>query len=502
LYATPAPVRERIQLVPTPASARAPLPMTDPPTDSPVRIAVIGAGPAGFYAAGHLLKDSVGRVEVDMLERLPTPWGLVRSGVAPDHPKIKSVTRVYEKTAAHPRFRYFGNVELGRHVSREELRSHYRAVVYATGAPADRPLGIPGESLPGSWPATEFVGWYNGHPDHPHLEFDLSCERAVVIGNGNVALDVARMLTLSHEALARTDVADHALHALRGSAIREVLVAGRRGPAQAAFTNPELLELRELTGAEVVVDAAELERALAVPGPAMDRTAEANVRILREYALRGVRESETPAADLTAGGPRRIVLRFLLSPVELLPDARGRVGAVRFARNALVPGSDGRLGAQPTGELETIPAGLVLRAIGYRGTPLPGVPFDERRGVIPGEHGRVVGPEGPCPGEYAVGWIKRGPTGVIGTNKRDAQETVDAILEDLAAGQLPEPPAPDPEALLATLRARQPELVTYAGWSEIDRHERARGEPAGRPRVKLTRLDELLRAAAGEQPED
>jgi ferredoxin--NADP+ reductase len=348
----------------------------------------------------------------------------------------------------------------------------------------------------------------------------------VVIGNGNVALDVARMLTLSHEALARTDIADHALDALRGSAIREVLVAGRRGPAQAAFTNPELLELRELTGAEVVVDPAELERALAVPGPALDRTTESNVRILREYALRGGREDGPPAADTvgeeppgaaTEGpgaldvsaaartgkqeGSRRIVLRFLLSPVELLPDARGHVGAVRFARNALVPGPDGRLGAQATGELETIPAGLVLRAIGYRGTPLPGVPFDERRGVIPGEHGRVVGPAGPCPGEYAVGWIKRGPTGVIGTNKKDAQETVDAILEDLAAGRLPEPPAPDPEELLATLRARQPELVTSAGWSEIDRHERARGEPAGRPRVKLTRLEELLQVAAGEVPE-
>ncbi len=491
LYDGPAPVGERIPLVPAPTSARAPLPMTDSPTDSPVRIAVVGAGPAGFYAAGHLLKDSAGRIEVDMLERLPTPWGLVRSGVAPDHPKIKSVTRVYEKTAAHPRFRYFGNVELGRHVSREELRSYYHAVVYATGAPADRPLGISGEDLPGSWPATEFVGWYNGHPDHPHLEFDLSCERAVVIGNGNVALDVARMLTLSHEALARTDIADHALHALRGSAIREVLVAGRRGPAQAAFTNPELLELRELTGAEVLVDPAELERALAVPGPATDRTAEANVRILREYAEREPRE-----------GPRRIVLRFLLSPVELLPDEHGRVGTVRFARNVLVPEPDGRLGAQATGELETIPAGLVLRAIGYRGTPLPGVPFDERRGVIPGEHGRVTGPDGRCPGEYAVGWIKRGPTGVIGTNKKDAQETVDAILEDLAAGRLPEPPAPDPEELLATLRARQPELVTYAGWAEIDRHERARGEPVGRPRVKLTRLEEMLRVAAGELPDD
>ena len=275
-------------------------------SDSAIRIAVIGAGPAGFYAAGHLLKDSEERIEVDMLERLPTPWGLVRSGVAPDHPKIKSVTRVYEKTAAHPRFRYFGNVELGLHVTREELLSHYHAIVYATGSPADRPLGIPGEELQGSWAATDFVGWYNGHPDHPDLEFDLAGERAVVIGNGNVALDVARMLVLSHEELSRTDVADHALRTLEHSGIREVVVLGRRGPAQAAFTNPELLELGELDGADVVVDPAELERALAVPDPAIDKISEGNVRILREFAERPLR-----------GEPHRVALRFLLSPVEL-----------------------------------------------------------------------------------------------------------------------------------------------------------------------------------------
>jgi len=459
-------------------------------TDSTVRIAVIGAGPAGFYAAGHLLKDSAGRIEVDMLERLPTPWGLVRSGVAPDHPKIKSVTRIYEKTAAHPRFRYFGNVELGRHVGREELREHYHAILYATGSPSDRPLGIPGEELPGSWAATDFVGWYNGHPDHPDLEFDLNCERAVVIGNGNVALDVARMLILSHEELARTDIADHALHALQQSSIREVVVIGRRGPAQAAFTNPELLELGELSGADVIVDPAELERALAVPGPMLEKTAESNVRILRDYAQREPR-----------GEQRRIVLRFLLSPVELLPDEHGHVGAVRLARNELVATASGSLQAHPSEELEPIPAGLVLRAIGYRGVALPGVPFDERSGVIRNERGRVLGPDGPLRGEYAVGWIKRGPTGVIGTNKRDAQETVDAILEDLSGGLLSEPPAPDPAELLRTLRARQPELVTYAGWSEIDRHERSRGEPAGRPRVKLTSIEEMLRVASDERPE-
>jgi ferredoxin/flavodoxin---NADP+ reductase len=454
---------------------------------SPIRIAVVGSGPAGFYTAGHLLKDSAGRIEVDMIERLPTPWGLVRSGVAPDHPKIKSVTRIYEKTAEHKRFRYFGNVELGLHIGRDELLRHYHGVVYATGAPTDRPLGIPGEQLPGSWPATEFVGWYNGHPDHPDLDFDLDCERAVVIGNGNVAIDVARMLTLSPAELAGTDTADHALHALERSAIREVVVVGRRGPAQGAFTTPELRELGELEVAEVLVDAQELERALAVPDPNMDATAERNVEILREYSQRPPQ-----------GKPRRIVLRFLLSPVELLPGEDGRVAALRLECNRLAAGEGGRLSAQGTGELETISTGLVLRAIGYRGLPLPGVPFDDRRGVISNAAGRVLGPDGPLRGEYTVGWIKRGPTGVIGTNKKDAQETVDAIFEDLAEGRLAQPSDPSAEAVLESLRTRQPQIVTYEGWSQIDRHERSQGEPAGRPRVKLTRIEQLLRVAAGD----
>jgi len=460
------------------------------PEETPVRIAVVGAGPAGFYAAGHLLKDADGRVEVDMFERLPTPWGLVRSGVAPDHPKIKSVTRIYEKTASHPRFRWFGNVCVGRDLSREELLAHYSAVVYAVGAPADRPLGIPGEELPGSVPATDFVGWYNGHPDCPDLTFDLSVERAVVVGNGNVALDLARMLTVPCAELARTDIADHALHALERSSVREVVVAGRRGPAQAAFTNPELLELGEIDGVDVVVDAAELERALAVPGPALDKTGETNVRVLREYASRA-----------PLGRERRIVLRFLLSPVELTADERGRVGAVRFVRNELVARPDGSLAAAPTGEEETTACGLVFRAIGYRGTPLPGVPFDERRGVIPSEHGRVAGPDGWCVGEYVVGWIRRGPSGVIGTNKKDASETVDAIFEDIASSRLPSPPRPDPLEVLETLRARCPDLVTYEGWSAIDAHEQSLGEPSGRPRVKLTRIEEMLSVAGSSRTE-
>jgi ferredoxin--NADP+ reductase len=492
--------------------------------DSPIRIAVIGSGPAGFYAAGHLLKDSAGRFEVDMLERLPTPWGLVRSGVAPDHPKIKSVSRIYEKTAAHPRFRYYGNVNFGEHVSREDLLAHYHAVVYATGSPSDRPLGIPGEDLPGSHAATEFVGWYNGHPDHTHLEFDLlttgahgpegrvgggAPERAVVIGNGNVALDVARMLVLTPEELAPTDTADHALDVLANSRVNEVVIVGRRGPAQAAFTNPELLELGELAGADVIVDEAELDRALAVADSDAqeDITSRRNVEILRDYASRP-----------PAGHEKRIVLRFLLSPAAFLPDEHGRLGAVELIHNQLVAAPGGSLRAQATDERETIPAGLAFRAIGYRGIPLPGVPFDERSAVILNREGRVLDPASgkPLAGEYVVGWIKRGPSGVIGTNKKDAQETVDALLADLApsdngaapdpgsgarrAGAAHVPSSPDADSIEALLRSRQPELVTYSGWEAIDRHERALGEPTGRPRVKLTRIDELLRVAAAEQP--
>jgi ferredoxin--NADP+ reductase len=457
---------------------------------TPIRIAIVGSGPAGFYAAGHLLKQpEVGgrEIDVDMFERLPTPWGLVRSGVAPDHPKIKSVTRIYEKTAAHPRFRFFGNVELGRDISHEELAEHYHAIVYATGSPGDRPLGIPGEELPGSHAATDFVGWYNGHPDFCEHDFDLSAERAVVIGNGNVALDVARMLTLTHEELAVTDIADHALRVLDASEVREVVVVGRRGPAQAAFTNPELLELGELADADVIVDPEELERALAVSDPNMGPTSQRNVSVLRNYAQRA-----------PAGRSKRVVLRFLLSPVELIGDGDG-VRSVVLARNALHP-AGGALRAVPTGETETMRAGIVLRAIGYRGVALEGVPFDERSATIPNEGGRVSDADGPRVGEYAVGWIKRGPSGVIGTNKKDAQETVDALLADLAADTRLQPSDPHPQAIERLLRERIPGLVTYEGWSSIDRHEQSLGEPHGRPRVKLTRIEELLRVAAGESP--
>jgi ferredoxin--NADP+ reductase len=441
--------------------------------DAKVRVAIIGSGPAGSYAASHLLRHTATEVHVDLYERLPTPWGLVRAGVAPDHPKIKSVTNLYERTAEHPRLRLFANVEFGHHLTLADLRGHYHAIVYAVGTPTDRAMGIPGEHLPGSHSATDFVGWYNGHPDFCDLSFDLSGERVIVIGAGNVALDVARMLVLTRAELEVTDVADHALEALASSGVREVVVVARRGPAQAAFTNPELRELGELSDADVVVDLAELGSAEAVPDPSADATAKRNVEILGDYATRAL-----------AGKPKQVVLRFLLSPLEL--NGADRVESVTFARNALEAGPDGVLAAHATSERIELPAQTVFRAIGYRGTPLIDVPFDSQRGLIANDHGRVRR------GEYVVGWAKRGPSGVIGTNKKDANDTVDRLLEDLAAGRLLDPPPISDAALEEFVRSRQPELVDYARWRSIDLHERGRGEPAGRPRVKLTRVEELL----------
>jgi ferredoxin--NADP+ reductase len=457
--------------------------------EHPLRVAIVGSGPAGFYAAGQLLADPRASVTVDMFDRLATPWGLVRAGVAPDHPKIKSVTRMYEKTAHKPGFRFHGNVEIGTDVTHDELAAAFHAVLYAVGAPTDRRLGIPGEDLPGSHAATEFVAWYNGHPDYADLSFDLSPHRAVVIGNGNVALDVARMLALTPGELAPTDTADHAIAALAESGIEEIVVVGRRGPAQASYTNPELRELAEMAGADIVVDPSEValdehSRAF-LESDAADITVRRNVEIVAGFA-----------ALVPEGKPRRVVLRFLASPVEILGEER--VEGVRFVRNAIVAGDDGRLTARPTGETEVLEAGLVLRSIGYRGSPVPGVPFDERRATIHNDGGRVteVGTGEPVPGVYTAGWIKRGPSGVIGTNKKCAHETVDLLLEDAAAGRLPEPEG-DPAALLAALEERGVEVVDYTGWEAIDAHERGQGEPHGRPRVKLVRRAEhLLHAAA------
>src|SRR3954467_4962009 len=452
-----------------------------------LRVAVVGAGPAGFYAAGHLLAAEH-PVQVDLFDRLPTPFGLVRAGVAPDHPKIKSVVRIYEKTAAKEGFRFFGGVELGRDLHRADLLGRYHAVIYAIGAATDRRLGIPGEDLDGSEAATTFVGWYNGHPDHPDREFDLDCERVVVVGNGNVALDCARMLALSAEELRRTDTADHAIDLLASDTVKEIVILGRRGPAQAAFTNPELLELGELEQADVIVDPADLELDEAsqawLDSDESDKTSRENVRILREYSQRE-----------PAGKPKRIVLRFLASPVELQGDER--VEPIVVERNRLEPRDDGSLAARPTGGRETLGCGLVLRSIGYKGIAIPEVPFDERRGTIPNVAGRVVDGEHHVTGEYVTGWIRRGPSGVIGTNKKDGQEAASSLLADAEAGLLNEPTTDGDIAELLAERGHEP--VGWEGWQRIDTHEQQLGSGSGRPRVKLTRYELLHGAARGER---
>ena len=452
--------------------------------EKPVRVAIVGAGPSGFYAAEHILKDDSTHAQVDLFDRLPTPFGLVRGGVAPDHPKIKSVIRVYEKTAAREGFRFFGNVKVGHDIEVDDLERLYHAIVYTIGCETDRQLGIPGEDLPGSHAATAFVGWYNAHPDYCEEEFDLSSERAVVIGNGNVATDVARMLALTGDELRQTDTADHAIEVLDRSQIREIVVLGRRGPVQAAFTNPEIKELGEMEDAEVVVAESEVEldpaSAAYLSSEEADKTTRVNVETLREYSQR---EPE--------GKRRRIVLRFLSSPVEILGE--GRVEKVVIGRNELVE-EGGALRARDSGEREELECGLILRSVGYTGIPIEGVPFDGRRGLILNDGGRVLDSHdaGHKVGHYAAGWIKRGPSGVIGTNKKDALETVRHLLADIESGTLLDPPDPDPGAVELLLAERGVRFVSFEDWQAIDETEVGRGEPHGRPRVKFVRVDEML----------
>jgi len=457
-----------------------------PVPDAPLRVAIIGSGPAAFYAAEALLKQPR-PVRVDMLERLPTPYGLVRSGVAPDHQKLKSVTAIFDKIAANPGFRFFGNLEFGKHVTRADLERHFHAILYATGAQTDRSLGIPGETLIGSHSATEFVAWYNGHPDFRDRRFDLTAECVAVIGVGNVAIDVARILCLTPEELRATDMADEAIEALSASRVKEVHILGRRGPVQAAFTTVEVKELGELHGADVFVrpEETELDEASAAELEAARAATKAKVEIVREFSRR------TPT-----GKPRRLTLRFLVSPVEILDRGDGHVGGLVLARNRLTPNAAGAIVSQPTGETERLDAGLVFRSVGYRGVPLPGVPFDERPGLVPNQKGRVLDTTtgAPLAGHYVSGWIKRGPSGVIGNNKADSVETVNALIEDANAGTLPSPASPDPEAFAALIAERRPAAVTFAEWQTLDRHEVERGKPHGRPRVKCVSVDEMLAA--------
>ncbi|WP_166903834.1 FAD-dependent oxidoreductase [Mycobacterium sp. DL440] len=452
----------------------------------PYHVAIVGSGPSGFFAAASLLKfadlpDSDRDVRVDMLEMLPTPWGLVRSGVAPDHPKIKSISAQFDKTAADPRFRFFGNIKIGEHVTPAELAQRYDSVIYAIGAQSDRALHIPGEELPGSVAAVDFVGWYNAHPHFDGMAPNLAGGRAVVVGNGNVALDVARILVSDPQALANTDIADHALASLDTRGVEEVVVVGRRGPLQATFTTLELRELGDMEGlgdVDVILDPADFAGITDDDLQAATKTVKQNIRVLRKYVDEAPQESK-----------RRIVFRFCTSPIELRGE--DRVESIVLGRNELVRDPDGRMVAKDTGEREELPVQLVVRAVGYRGVPTPGLPFDERSGTIPHTNGRIDGSRN----EYVVGWIKRGPSGVIGSNKKDSQDTVDTLLDDLQAGGVDERGSEYDRELAEWLVEHQPALVTGEHWQLIDAHERTAGESVGRPRVKLASVAELLRIA-------
>ncbi len=456
--------------------------MTLGTTATPLRVAIIGSGPSAFYAAEHYLKSGLA-VEIDMFERLPTPYGLVRGGVAPDHPKIKTVTKVYDRIAANPNFHFYGNVEFGRDLTIDDLRAHYHQVVFGVGAQTDRRMGIPGEDLLGSHPATEFVGWYNAHPDYRELQFDLSKEKVAVIGNGNVAMDVARILASTYDELVKTDIADYALEALKASNVKDIYIIGRRGPAQAAYTNPELKELGELHDADVIVspETAELDplssEYVLTSG---DRDAERNTQTLMRYS------TQTPA-----GKSKRIHMLFLLSPTALFGTEN--VEAIALVKNELHKAAAGTLRPRATSEKITLPIDLVFRSIGYKGVALPGVPFDERGGVIPNVKGRILNADkSVAVGAYAVGWIKRGPSGIIGTNKPDSQETIDQALEDAKAGSSFTPSAPSRAAVEGVLRERGVDFISFAEWQKLDEAEVANGTASGRPRVKFSRVDDML----------
>lgn len=457
----------------------------------PLRVAIIGSGPSGFYAADHLLKQKDVSVEVDMFEKLPTPFGLVRGGVAPDHQKIKSVTRNYERVAAKSGFRFYGNVMFGRDMTYADMTQFYHAVIYAVGAQSDRSLNIAGEDLPGSHAATAFVGWYNGHPEYRDFQFDLSQESVAVIGVGNVAMDVARILARSERELRETDIADYALDALARSRVREIHIFGRRGPAQAAFTNPEIKELGELEEADLIIENDEITldeiSQKYIESPDADKKDVKNVQIMREL-------SERPPQ----GKRKRLYLHFLASPTAI--NGEGCVESITLVRNELYLDERGGIRPRATDQTYTVPVGLVFRSVGYLGVPLPDVPFYDRWGIIPNDRGRVLtahGADQQLTGNYVVGWIKRGPSGIIGTNKPDAVETVEQLLDDMRGDALNQPQTAASDAVDAHLSAKGVRVVTFADWQTIDRIEQERGAAVGRSRLKFSRVEDMLAALDG-----
>ena len=451
---------------------------------NPLKVAIVGSGPSGFYATEALIKSDL-KVEIDLIERLPSPFGLVRSGVAPDHPKLKQAIEVYKKIAQNPEFNFIGNVTVGEDIKAEELQETHHAVIYTCGAETDRKLGIPGEDLEGSYTATEFVGWYNGHPDYRDRTFDLSHETAIVIGQGNVAADVSRILAKSVDELKHTDIAQHALDALAESKIKTIYVVGRRGPAQAKFASKELKEFLEIENCRPYIDPKELElndtsqQELEMKE---GRGNKKNVEIFQKFA-----ESED------VGKPRTCISTFLKSPIRL--EGNGRLERVVLELNTL-DGEPFKQSCKGTGETMEIDCGILFRSIGYNGVPISSVPFYDRWGTIPNENGRVTSEQGGdvVRGLYTAGWIKRGPSGIIGTNRACAVETVDSLLEDLP--KLDEG-KPGREALYKFLDNNSVQYINYDQWMKIDDAEVAAGQPKGKPREKFTRREEMLAIANG-----
>lgn len=450
--------------------------------ERPLRVGIIGSGPSAFYAADALFKIQGLHVQIDMLDRLPTPYGLVRGGVAPDHQNIKAVVKVYQKTAAQDGFRFFGNVKVGRDLQVADLERLYHMLIWAVGAESDHKLGVPGEDLRGVHSATEFVGWYNGHPDFRDCEFDLqSARRVALVGNGNVAMDVARVLLREPDSLADTDIADHALATLRRSGVREVILLGRRGPAQAAFSPKEIEEIQALPGLDVVVrpEEAALDELSAAWVETQPRSAMRNVKFLAERAAAGEGSSD-----------KKLRCRFLVSPVELLGQD-GALQQVRIQHAVLEPDRTGTPRPKPVDRFETLAVDLLFKAIGYRGVPVPGLSFDERKGIVPNADGRVLDQSGGAVrrGHYVVGWAKRGPTGLIGTNSPDSKATVEKMAEDLGAGAVLAPGGGD---LADVLRQRGVDFVSYQDWQRLDEWEQQEGGKRGRVRLKLPSIDEMM----------
>ncbi|MGA0401099.1 MAG: FAD-dependent oxidoreductase [bacterium] len=449
--------------------------------DSAKRVAIVGSGPAAFYSAMELLRHDDPMVSVDMLERLPTPYGLVRGGVAPDHEKIKSVTKIFERAAGHPRFRFFGNVEFGKDIQRLELLEHYHAVIYAFGSRTDRHLNIIGETLPGSHAATEFVGWYNGHPDYRHHQFDLTSKRVAIIGMGNVAIDCARILCQDPENLAKTDIAKHALEALRQSEVEEVFLIGRRGPVQAAFTPAEVRELLHLPKVDAVMRASDLEldEHSKEELSKASRNTKLNMEILQQIHDQGDR-----------GNPRKLHLCFLISPTKI--EGSEKVEGLELVHNEIVK-EGGVLRAKATDEVMHLNVDMVFRSIGYMGEAIPGLPFDDRRGTLPNDQGQLLdGVDGKLLNqEYTAGWIKRGPSGVIGTNKQDATETVSRLKKNWQTSPTPQPKLVQHD-LLDLLKKKKIQFVSFEDWKKLDKFEIEQGQQNGKSRHKICEVQEML----------